>query len=324
MMLWTIHPITDFDAHKGNWNRLNESGPATPLLDTDFIEPLLDAFGTGKEKLAICTQDNIICALAILTPAKFGSWVTFQPSQSPLGLWIQDKQLTFDPLLKSLRKALPFPCLQVSLTQQDPALFHRPANSGHIKTLDYIQTARVTIDQSFDDYWANRGKNLRQNLKRQRNRLARENTVTKLIQIVESEKIPEAIRTYGDLESAGWKNESGTAIHSDNQQGKFYREMMQRFCNKHQGVVFQYKYQDQIVAVDLCIFNKQSIIILKTTYDETITTSSPAMLMRQDAFATIFEQGITNRIEFYGKVMDWHTKWSDEIRTMYHLNYRLI
>lgn len=23
--------------------------------------------------------------------------------------------------------------------------------------------------------------------------------------------------------------------------------------------------------------------------------------------------------EFYGRLMDWHTKWSDEIRTLYHV-----
>jgi len=25
--------------------------------------------------------------------------------------------------------------------------------------------------------------------------------------------------------------------------------------------------------------------------------------------------------EFYGRVMEWHTKWSNDMRTMYHVNY---
>ncbi len=44
------------------------------------------------------------------------------------------------------------------------------------------------------------------------------------------------------------------------------------------------------------------------------------MLMRQEAFRRIFADTRVRRIEFYGKVMDWHTKWTREIRTMYHLN----
>jgi hypothetical protein len=43
------------------------------------------------------------------------------------------------------------------------------------------------------------------------------------------------------------------------------------------------------------------------------------MLMRQEAFEQIFADGRFRRIEFYGKVMDWHTKWSDDIRTLFHV-----
>ena len=44
-------------------------------------------------------------------------------------------------------------------------------------------------------------------------------------------------------------------------------------------------------------------VILKTTYDESIKTSSPAILIRQDAFQLIFDQQICEHIEFYGKVV---------------------
>lgn len=43
--------------------------------------------------------------------------------------------------------------------------------------------------------------------------------------------------------------------------------------------------------------------------------------MRQEAFRKLFEEGQIRRIEFYGRVMDWHTRWSDDVRTMYHVNY---
>jgi hypothetical protein len=43
--------------------------------------------------------------------------------------------------------------------------------------------------------------------------------------------------------------------------------------------------------------------------------------MREEACRRLFEEGRIRRIEFYGKVMEWHTRWTDEVRTMYHLNY---
>jgi hypothetical protein len=42
--------------------------------------------------------------------------------------------------------------------------------------------------------------------------------------------------------------------------------------------------------------------------------------MRQNYFAPLFDARAVARIEFYGKVMDWHTQWSSEIRRMYHVN----
>lgn len=323
-MHWKLLPLSEFNSYFSEWDQLNTNGPKTPLLDTDFVVPLLKEFATGLEKLAVCEEQQRILAIAIVTRVKTGVWMTFQPSQSPLGLWIQDPSISLETLMQSLRKTLPFPCLQFSVTQQDPDLLPRPINTRRLKTLDYIETARVTIDRPFDDYWSNRGKNLRQNLKRQRNRLNREEVQFELKCLTQPEEIVAAICTYGEIETAGWKNESGTAIHADNAQGKFYRNMMERFCTKQQGIVFQYLYHNQVVATDLCIHDDQTLIILKTTYDETITTSSPAMLMRQDAFAYIFEKPLVKQIEFYGKVMDWHTKWTQETRTMYHLNYRII
>ncbi len=44
------------------------------------------------------------------------------------------------------------------------------------------------------------------------------------------------------------------------------------------------------------------------------------MLMRQEAFKQVFDGALCKKIEFYGKVMDWHTKWATEVRTLYHIN----
>lgn len=320
-MTWHIHPIADFKNHQTQWDELNRRNANTPLLKSDFVAPLIEYFSSGHEKLAIhgdIAQPN---AMAILTKRKFAVWETLQPSQAPLGLWLQDTSESTEKLLTSLRKSLTFPTLLVGITQQDPDILTRPEKSNSISTLDYIQTARVSLDCSFADYWGKRGKNLRQNLNRQRNRLQREEINTALKIITAAEDIEAAIVAYGKLESAGWKSAGGTAIHIDNNQGKFYRDMLINFSREQNAMIFQYFYADILVATDLCIKDKQSLIILKTTYDESITTSSPAMLMRQDAFQYIFDAKLVERIEFYGKVMDWHTKWSEEIRNLYHVNY---
>jgi CelD/BcsL family acetyltransferase involved in cellulose biosynthesis len=323
MMTWHIYPITDFKDYQEKWDNLNRQNANTPLLSSHFVAPLLKYFAKGNEKLAIHGNPEQPDAMTILTKTKLAIWETLQPSQAPLGLWIQDKKIPTANLLSELRKKLPFPTLLVGVTQQDPDLLPRPENQKCLSTLDYIQTARVSVKDSFADYWGQRGKNLRQNLNRQRNRLQREDVNTALKIITATEDIEPAIIEYGNLESVGWKSAGGTAIHIDNIQGQFYRDMLINFSLKQNALIFQYFYADNLVATDLCIKDKKSLIILKTTFDETITTSSPAMLMRQDAFQYIFNEKLIERIEFYGKVMDWHTKWSDEIRSLFHINQRI-
>lgn len=323
-MNWHLYPIAEFKQYHESWDRLNKEEVNSPLLSSDFVSPLLDYFSSSNDRLAIHGDSHNPDAMAILTKTKFGVWETLQPSQAPLGLWLQNQTNSTASFLSQLRKVLPFPTLLVGVTQQDPDLLPRPEKSSGLSTLDYIQTARVTVNGSFQDYWGRRGKNLRQNLNRQRNRLDREGIQVTLKIITEADEIPQAIVEYGRMESAGWKNAGGTAIHIDNNQGKFYRDMLIYFCRHQDALVFQYYYGDQLVATDLCIKDAHSLFILKTTYDETITTSSPAMLMRQEAFEYIFNNQLVEKIEFYGKVMDWHTKWSEEIRVLYHINKCII
>lgn len=315
-------PISSFEQYASAWDALNASGPNTPVLCTSFVKSLLKHFGSGKEQLVVFGDNNNPTCISIITKDRFGSFITFQPSQAPIGLWIQDKTVSTTELLATLFKKLPFTTMVFGLTQQDPDLIERPTNSGRISTLDYIDTGRVSLDKSFDEYWAERGKNLRQNLNRQRNRLEREGVIRTLKTITEPDQVTNAIIKYGELETAGWKSGQGTAIHIDNSQGKFYSEMMQQFCESNNGFIYQYFYDDELVATDLCIRNDNQLIILKTTYNEEISTSSPAMLMRKESFIPIFEEKHSKTIEFYGKIMNWHTKWTKEIRTMYHINYK--
>jgi CelD/BcsL family acetyltransferase involved in cellulose biosynthesis len=319
-MKWTFEPAQPFAPHAERWRRLNARNGDTPLLDPDFVAPLLPEWGGGDEVVAIGGEPADPAAMLLLTPGRGLDWLTFQPAQAPIGLMVRDPDVLPSAFLPGLQAALPGRCMVFSLMQQDPDLTPRPADNGRFRTLDYIRTARVAVEGTFDDYWKARGRNLRKNLKRQRNGLARDGIATRLEVLERPEEVADAIAAYGQLESASWKAEGGTAIHPDNAQGRYYRTMLEAFCGRGEGRIYKYWYGDRLAAMDLCIHRHGVLIILKTTYDETIQTSSPAMLMRQDAFAEIFADGGFKRIEFYGKVMDWHTKWSDDIRTLYHVN----
>jgi CelD/BcsL family acetyltransferase involved in cellulose biosynthesis len=207
------------------------------------------------------------------------------------------------------------------ISQQDPDLLNRPVTSRHLSTKDYIETARITVADSFDSYWAARGKNLRQNMKRQRSRLIRDHVTSRLVVLTRPDDIAAAVDNFGLLESRGWKAGTGTAVHPDNAQGRFYRKIMVGFAARGEACVAQYFFGERLVACDLCVNRNGVFIVLKTTYDESEKDTSPAMLMRQELFQQLFAASTWRRIEFYGRVMEWHRRWSDEVRVMYHTTY---
>jgi hypothetical protein len=329
-MSWTVVSARAFAQHAARWQRLHAAGPASPLLAADFVQALLDAFGTGRELLAWHGHKDDAGdtdAMTIVTPGRFGVWDTFQPAQAPVGLWLQRDTRPADALLAGLLKALPGPALMLGLTQCDPVLMARPAAAppSGARSFDYIRTARVTLQGSFDDYWNARGKNLRNNLKKQRNRLRQDGIATRLEIVRAPGLMAAAVADYGRLETAGWKAAEGTAVAADNDQGRFYRTMLEALARRGAASVYRYWFDGpqgpHLAAMDLCVEGGGCIVILKTAYDEALGPQlSPALLMREEATRGLFDEGRFERIEFYGRVMEWHTRWTDEIRTMYHLN----
>ncbi len=311
-----------FDAHAGRWNTLNAAGPASPLLEADFIIPLLQHFDGGHALLATCEQEGRTVAMAILIRQRQGVWATFQPAQQPLAMWLQAPGQDAARLRHTLLQALPGSNAIFAVMQCDPALAPRPADGGRVQTLDYMDTACITLGMSFDDYWAGRGKNLRNNLKKQRNRLQREGIVPRLELCTAPEQMAAAVADYGGLESNGWKGAEGTAVHAGNAQGRFYTDMLAAFCRRGAGCAVRYWFNERLVAMDLCIEGAGVLVVLKTAYDETVEAHySPALLMREESFRLLFSRPGLRLVEFYGKVLPWHRQWTDEVRTMYHINH---
>jgi len=319
-MRWQIHTIGNFASHASTWDALNVRAGSLPFLRTDFLIPALAEFGNGKEYLAIGEENGDPVAIGIFRRTRRGFWETFQPSQLPLGAFLALPGLPLESALGDLLRALPGVALGIALTQQDPAILKRPLDSATTETLDYVDTACVRIIGTFEDYWAKRGKNLRQNIKKQHSKLAADGVATSLESIERPEDVAAAIAQYGRLESAGWKSMNGTAISADNAQGRFYGKAFESFCAKGQGRIYSYLLDGRVVAMDLCLEGESTIVILKTTYDESYKAFSPAFLMRHQYFQPIFELGRIKQVEFYGKVMEWHLRWTDEVRTLFHVN----
>jgi CelD/BcsL family acetyltransferase involved in cellulose biosynthesis len=317
---WAFHPIERFEDFAAAWDRLNDAVCGPPFLHSRFIRNLLRVFRSGNEQLAVFGAPGEEQVLGIVRPGRAGTWETYQPSQLPLGAWVMARSLQYEDAARGLLGALPGVPLLFALTQQDPIVRTRPVDSATLRTVDYIQTGWVDVEGSFDDYWKVRGKHLQQNMRTQRSKLKTQGIAAVLEVLTRPEEVAGAMEDYGRLEGAGWKGAQGTAVRADNDQGRFYRSMLEDFCRADAARIYRYRFGDKVVAVDLCIETDTVQVPLKTTYDESIKGLSPSSLLRQEAYRHVFEERRVRRIEFYGRVVEWTARWTDLKRTLYHVN----
>ena len=122
---------------------------------------------------------------------------------------------------------------------------------------------------------------------------------------------------------------SETAVSEASGQLDFYKVLFKTYAEKGSAQIVQYWIslagEDRLVASDLCIVRGDTAYMLKTAYDESLSeheslsSLSPASLMHQDLFRYWIHERSIKRVEFYGKTMDWHTRWTKQQRPIYHI-----
>jgi hypothetical protein len=315
------HAVDAFGDYRDRWDKLNAAQGDHVLLDTDFVEPLIRHFAPRDVLLAIADDEPPV-GLGLVVKTGTGFWQTFQPSQAPLGLVVLQGDCDAEAAVRGLMRSLPGHCLGLAILCQDPdaTRFVHSGTAPQIEVLDYITTARLPVAGTFDDYWRARSRNLTHNLARQRRRLAERGGLLELVIERRAEDVAHAIAEYGRLEGSSWKAAAGTAITADTVQGRFYTDVLERFCRRGDGVIFRLLMDGRTIASTLCVERGGTLVMLKTAYDKDVE-GSPGLLIQQDLLSQVFSAGRTQVIEYYGRVMDWHTKFTTDVRQMFHVNY---
>ena len=321
-MNWKLLPVKEFNNWSEQWQSLNKTiANNLPIMHPIFVAALIDSFANGDELLAIAEEQDNVIAMGIFYKKTLYSWQSFQPSQAPVGLWLCPNERLSESL-RSLTKALPGFTLRLDILQQDPDISSLAQQAtAHIEQSDYIFTSKLAVDQDFDSYFSALGKNQRQNYNKANNRLNKQDVKVRL-EIEESpEQMYQSVAQYGNIESNSWKDALGTSVNIDNQQGVFFQRILSEFAKKNNAQVWKYFYDDTLVAIDLCIKNNEQLIILKTTFDSEYSRYSPAINMKLDALKPIFDNRLVQRVEFFGKTLQWHTRLNSIGRTMYHFSF---
>lgn len=320
---WNLLP---FDSRAGvlpsEWQQLNERRfGAHPLLDADFLGPLLREYGDDSIRLARLDDGGDVLGLALVRRVRPGKWALFQPDQAPLGpIMVDLERVDASGAIAGLLTSLPGLAAELELTFLDPQFSPLPPQGPCVEWIPYATTMGVETTGSFDEYWAARKKQLRYNLRNYQKRLVEAGIEPRFEVITEPDRIAWAVDDYGDLESRGWKAALGTAIHRSNSQGKVYREIMRGFAERGSALATRMLIGDRLVAGWLIIVSGGMAVMLKTTFDESLSDYAVGRVVLFHTLRHLFERDDIRVVEFYTKANAVQLQWSTISRPTYHAN----
>jgi len=320
-MLWTLHNLDEFNTLAAHWDTINKSSINQAILDSQFIQSCLTHFSQGNEIIAFCHDQQGPLAIGVFQKIGFGRYQTFQPSQAPLGLWVvRDNKFSCE-LLNGLKKILPGPVFLIDFLQQDTTRIN-VNNLTNIHKSAYISTGKLDIPADYQEFFNQLGKNMRQNHNKIINRCAKSNTDLSIKLINQPHEMQDVINHFARFESSGWKGEQGTAVGLNNSQGKFYCELLSNYAQQGLAEAWYYLVDQEVVAADLCIKSDNTLIILKTAYNEQFKKLSPALQLKFEIFKHHSQQQTQiTTVEFFGKAMEWHKRFQSQLRDIEHFTW---
>ncbi|MCL2344501.1 MAG: GNAT family N-acetyltransferase [Desulfobulbus sp.] len=308
-MSWEFLPAASaFAEHVADWDRLNdELYGGHPYFDSRFVGPLLKYFAKGSERLCLYREQGIVRGAVILQPHGLGRWAIFRPSQAQVtAILVADAAL-----LQSLLQALPGFAWSIEFHAVDPR--YAPSfDSIRAQTIvfPHANTIGVVPGNGFDAYWQQRPKKLRSNISRYSNRQEREAGASVLSSWREQGDMVGGVARFGELESAGWKGEVGTAVSIGNVQGHFYADVLAGFAATGQAEVYEMAVAGQLAASRLLIGNARMLVMLKTAYDETLSRFAPGRLLLYRLLERELAENPERVVEFYTNATRDQAEWA--------------
>lgn len=289
------------------------------LLDEDFVDALLRHFGRQDVVLAQAFQGSEVVGMLLLLPKRpwMGVWSSFLPSQTQLGPLLLPPTLH----LRDLFATLPGHANELDLLCNDPRVADlRKLPRQPVGSMPHALTMSVSLRGSFDDYWALRPRKLIQNMRRYLRRLEAEPGGGRFEVVESPAAIAAAVDRYAVLESSGWKGREGTAISSDNAQGRFYTELMQTFAARGQALIYELWLGENLIASRMLLLRDGMVIMLKTAFHEQFDRFAPGRVLLLHVLEDLFRRAPGGVVEFYTNADADLLAWSTSQRWINHVS----
>ena len=318
---WTFHPASGFERVAPQWQALCNASAGNALLSSDFMQIALRHFGRGDE--LICLAENAAgpAAATMLRHRHLLYWKVFQPSQMPLGPWLQVAGLDTTAAARSLLRAIPGPAAMLGVTGLDPQLCPRPQGPW-ANALDWFSTGTIELPPDESSYFASLDSKPLAGLCRRMRKAAKEIGVVQLTLQTKPAQVNGFISQYAAIESRSWKRDSGTALMPDDQQSSFYSDLLGRFAERGQARMYTLAFGERVAAAQIALAGTDTLYLLKTSFDSDLSSLGPGVMMHGCITRHVYEHDAPlKRIELYGRLNQSQMMWVTHTRTLFHANF---
>lgn len=301
-----IQDVNELERLKAGWERLTETSlRSNPFFDADFLIPALKHFGNNKVSVLVVTArprsnpngQDVLCALLPLHKRRF-----YGLPLTCAEVWQHDQCFDCTPLIRkdcasevldfifevihrqyqaSLFSLNTVSCegdfaslLTDNLADQDRTVFHR----------DHFTRACFVPMQDAETYINTKvAKNTRKGTQRLRRKLA--DSAAEPSTAYSQPDDAHWIEDYLSLEAAGWKGKAGSAFACDPAAKCFFVEMATRMMQSGKMRIAKTMFQNKPIAIACDLVQGQRAAHFKTTFDESLHTYSPGLMLELDNIA---------------------------------------
>jgi CelD/BcsL family acetyltransferase involved in cellulose biosynthesis len=305
----------DVERLEAEWEQLAEATSALPFLYPGWIRPWLQAFGRGTLQLVHERVDGRLVAVIPLLRRRGAlhsptNWHT--PAFGLLAAGTSAAERLVRRVYATAERRLSLEFLDGDSAELDLYRQHARAAGYRVAVRTLERSPYVTVDGEWAAAQAELDGKLVRDLRRRRRRLDELGEVTLDVRDGRDhldELLAEGLR----LEGSGWKEAAGTAIASDPNLERFYREIAAWASGRGWLRLAFLRLDGRPLAFQFGVEHDRVYYFLKGGYDTAFVRFAPGKLLLHAMLERAFDTGLRS-FELLGDAEPWKLEWTRSCR----------
>lgn len=188
------------------------------------------------------------------------------------------------------------------------------AGKGVVLRRSMSSCPAIQLDSSWLEPEQKLNSGRRSDLRRARRRAAAIGSVTFDFLAPAPAEIGPLLQDAFEVEAAGWKGRSGTALAVSPREGEFFRRWAPLAAADGSLRMAFMRLDGQPIAMHIAAEVDRRLWLLKIGYDERVSRCSPGTLLMLEAVKSAAERALTH-VEFLGQAEPWTSLWCGKTRS---------